>query len=76
MLARRFGLNPGEYENLLEAQGGVCAICKQPPRRNYLSVDHDHSTGRIRGLLCVRCNLSVEWMIAWGQRATAYLEAQ
>jgi Recombination endonuclease VII len=45
------------YEAELEAQGGVCAICARPPsgkRRLYL--DHDHTTGRFRGLLCDRCN--------------------
>lgn len=50
-----YGLKKGEYDKLLEAQGGVCAICKEP--RNYrLAVDHDHKTGLVRGLLCKMCN--------------------
>ena len=42
---------------MLAAQGGVCAICHQPrPEERTLHVDHDHSTGAIRGLLCFTCN--------------------
>jgi hypothetical protein len=44
------------YNNLLEAQGGVCAICQAPPNERQLSLDHDHSTGKPRGLLCNHCN--------------------
>lgn len=39
---------------LLEAQGGLCAICKQVP--NPPGQDHDHKTGTIRGVLCLGCN--------------------
>lgn len=49
-------LAPGEYEALLAAQGGVCAICGNPPKNRRLHIDHDHKTGRIRGLLCFTCN--------------------
>jgi len=58
-----YGLSPEQYDAMLSAQGGVCAICAGPETRTnregaprYLSVDHDHSTGRIRGLLCSTCN--------------------
>lgn len=55
--ARRFGLEVGQYEGMLADQGGVCAICHQKcPRGGELSVDHDHKTGLVRGLLCQRCN--------------------
>jgi hypothetical protein len=50
-----YGLLDGEYEALLEAQGGVCAICGQS-RKYRLNVDHCHKTGRARGLLCRLCN--------------------
>ena len=48
-----------EYERLLAIQSHVCAICKKTPDKNKLSVDHCHKTGKIRGLLCVKCNSSV-----------------
>lgn len=50
-----YGLGEGEYDQLLEAQGGVCAVCKQS-RSKRLDVDHDHRTGIVRGLCCARCN--------------------
>lgn len=53
---RTYGLAPGEYEAMLERQGGVCAICGKRPVTIRLAVDHDHVTGRVRGLLCKRCN--------------------
>jgi hypothetical protein len=55
---RRFGLDEQAYDRMLREQGGVCAICAEPPggRWNRLAVDHDHATGRVRGLLCTTCN--------------------
>lgn len=50
-----YGLLEGEYEALLAAQGGVCAICKQS-RKYRLNVDHSHKSGHARGLLCRLCN--------------------
>ena len=45
---------------MLEAQNGVCAICGEArPEERTLHVDHDHETGAIRGLLCVRCNNAI-----------------
>jgi hypothetical protein len=56
-LRNKFGLTPAQYDDILEAQGGVCALCDAPPTQGIsLHVDHDHRTGEIRGLLCVRCN--------------------
>jgi Recombination endonuclease VII len=56
-LRNKFGLTPDEYDRMLEAQGGVCALCESPPTPGIsLHVDHDQGTGEIRGLLCVRCN--------------------
>ena len=50
MRDRKYGLAPGEYDRMLERQGGGCAICKQPcARERRLSVDHCHSTGRVSG---------------------------
>jgi hypothetical protein len=56
-LRNKFGLTPDEYDRILEAQGGVCALCDATPTPGIsLHVDHDHATGEIRGLLCMRCN--------------------
>ena len=57
-LQRTYGLKRGEYEQMLDAQHGLCAVCEKPEttvRRGVLmrlSVDHNHTTGRKRGLLC------------------------
>ena len=44
------------YDRMLLAQGGVCFICRRPPKTRRLAVDHDHVTKEVRGLLCFRCN--------------------
>jgi hypothetical protein len=38
------------------AQDYVCAVCKRDPEKGHLHVDHDHVTGKVRGLLCGACN--------------------
>lgn len=60
-LKQFFNMTEEAYEELLIKQGGVCAICKtdDPGNRHKtknLNVDHDHSSGKIRGLLCTSCN--------------------
>ena len=47
-----------QYESLLQKQGSCCAICRRSRSefRSNLAVDHDHTTGEIRGLLCIHCN--------------------
>jgi hypothetical protein len=56
---RKYGMSQQEYSALLAAQGGGCAICgglfAGGSRRN-LNIDHDHATGRVRGILCAHCN--------------------
>lgn len=51
-----YGLTVGEYDTMLAAQGGVCAICLRPPNGRRLAVDHCHATGAVRGLLHGTCN--------------------
>ena len=53
---RTYGLTEGEYAAILAAQDGRCAICTRRPRSRRLAVDHDHETGKVRGLLCYTCN--------------------
>lgn len=56
MIERTYDLTAEQYAALLELQDGRCAICRGAPKSQRLSVDHDHRTGRVRGLLCSRCN--------------------
>lgn len=60
-LAEKYGLTPLQVEKMIRKQKGKCAICKQPPtgRWKTLHVDHDHETGKVRGMLCYRCNLAL-----------------
>lgn len=54
-----YGITSNQYDALLVAQAGLCAICKRPEKarsKKFLAVDHDHNTGEIRGLLCHKCN--------------------
>lgn len=56
---RTYGITFEQYESMLEAQGGGCAIChaKEPSNRTkFFAVDHCHETGKVRGLLCTKCN--------------------
>lgn len=56
-IKRRYGLTKDQFQMMLQSQGGVCAICVQSCQtKDHLSVDHDHRTGQVRGLLCHRCN--------------------
>lgn len=55
----KYGMTPAQYDVLLASQGGACAICgslPSDPRGFKLHVDHDHGTGRVRGILCGPCN--------------------
>jgi hypothetical protein len=56
-----YGMTPQQYDELLKLQGGVCAICQKKPTTRRLAVDHCHTTGRIRGLLCFRCNFGLSF---------------
>lgn len=52
---QKYGIGLHQYQTILEEQNGVCYICEEKDFRN-LAVDHDHSTGRVRRLLCTNCN--------------------
>lgn len=54
-----YGIDADKYRQMLEDQGGNCAICQKPPTKKLLHVDHDHETGAVRGLLCRDCNLAI-----------------
>lgn len=60
-LRYKYGISLEDYESMLDKQGGCCAICKGQETRgaNSFSVDHCHSTGKVRGLLCNNCNRGI-----------------
>jgi len=59
-LKRKYGITVEEYDAMFVAQGGRCAACDSTdsgdPRFDTFAVDHDHETGKVRGLLCAGCN--------------------
>jgi hypothetical protein len=75
-LKRKYGLSMDEYDRMLAAQDGHCALCPNTPKTRRLHVDHDHRTGKVRALLCMRCNRSLpNWVTPeWLRRAAIYLE--
>lgn len=56
---RSYGISLEDYDAMFTAQGGCCAICKSEPVRRRLDVDHCHTTGVVRGLLCPKCNRGI-----------------
>ncbi len=56
-LKRAYNLTLEQHEQLYVDQNGCCAICKQSIAYDKMNTDHDHKTGKIRGLLCWSCNL-------------------
>lgn len=82
-LSRTYGITLADFEVLHEAQGGKCAICKGPGflmrehHKTPLVVDHCHTTGLVRGLLCHNCNRALGLLqddIESLRRALIYLE--
>ena len=83
-LKREYGITPEQYDAMLARQGGKCYICRKPPKRVRLAVDHVHKKGRrpvdsVRGLLCPYCNYNVlgnarGWTPSCFRRAADYLE--
>lgn len=87
-ILRKYGITLEQYEALSKQQDGLCAICRQPQRGRkkdvrgkrtaFLCVDHDHQTGRVRGLLCNPCNVALGQLdddTERLQRAIEYLRA-
>jgi DNA repair exonuclease SbcCD ATPase subunit len=64
-LMSTYGVTQAEYDKMLVAQEGRCRICgtDKPTghSKRFFSVDHDHKTGRVRGLLCHTCNTQLGW---------------
>jgi len=67
-----------DYYNLYEKQEGKCCICKSEyysvnKKDHRLAIDHDHNTGKIRGLLCLHCNTRLEWLEKYIEDALEYI---
>jgi ATPase subunit of ABC transporter with duplicated ATPase domains len=59
-LKSQYGLTLEEVGAMSDAQGGMCAVCGRRGRgKSGLHIDHDHKTDKVRGLLCLRCNLTL-----------------
>ncbi|GGZ61347.1 endonuclease VII domain-containing protein [Streptomyces bluensis] len=73
-LKRQYGMTEAERDEMIASQMGLCVICLKAPAAH---VDHCHSTGRVRGVLCFNCNSAIG---KWGddpdaaRRVAAYLE--
>lgn len=76
-LKTKYGITIEDYDRILQTQGG-CAICgtKTPGGRGRFHVDHDHITGKIRGLLCSGCNTKLGWYERNKGGITKYLVGQ
>ena len=84
-LRKKYGITPEQYDVMFKQQNGVCAICGKPERVrkntgviNRLSVDHDHKTGKVRGLLCHSCNVRVGVLdnVKFIEKAKIYLKGK
>jgi len=79
-LRRNYGIDPKDFDNLLLIQNNKCLICGQPldlQNPKNVCVDHNHLTGKIRGILCNKCNLAIGLLRdnpEYTKRATEYLE--
>ena len=60
-LKRTFGITVDEYREMIAKRNGLCDICKspEPGGKGNFHLDHDHTTGEIRGILCAKCNLGI-----------------
>ena len=60
-IKKLYGIDRADYEQMMKEQRGVCKICgtTEADHRKFLSVDHDHKTGQVRGLLCHSCNIGL-----------------
>lgn len=86
-LLRKLGLTQERLDAIKEKQGGRCAIClniPEPTPRQLIApvpglvIDHDHDTGRFRGLICIKCNAGIGMFLDDPERlrrAIGYLEA-
>ena len=69
---KNFGITIEQFDKMMALQNGGCALCGRLPGKKRLSVEHDHKTGRVRGLACFRCN---KFLIGrWGEKDIPLIE--
>ena len=75
MIKTAFGMPEQALVAMETAQQNCCAICGTPPQQKPLHLDHDHTTNRVRGLLCTKCNTGLGWVeqTTWLEAALQYL---
>lgn len=73
---KRYGITIADYERMLKEQDGKCRICSATEAGKvgqHFAVDHCHTTGRVRGLLCIKCNSRLGWYEAHQKAVGTYL---
>lgn len=76
-----YGIGVAEYDAMLVAQDGKCKICgraraSKNVKFRFFSVDHDHKTGAVRGLLCNKCNGALGWYELFSEAIVAYVSVK
>lgn len=72
-LKKDFGITLDDYNRMAKEQNYLCLICGKPENSKALAVDHDHETGKVRGLLCLMCNTKLDWFIRNREAIDTYL---
>lgn len=74
VLKRDYGIDRKTYDEMAAKQGGVCAICHcEPNGKGGLHVDHCHATGKVRSLLCAKCNMALGYYENYMEQFESYL---
>ena len=74
----KYGITLADYDRMESEQGGKCKICSttEPKGMGRWHVDHCHSTGKVRGLLCNNCNTKLGWYERLSDEIAAYLHEE
>lgn len=75
-ILKKLGLTLDNYNEMFAKQSGCCAMCKKPQVKfkKRFAIDHNHKTGKVRGLLCSACNSTLGWYENNKDKIINYLE--